>query len=101
MFRVFCATKIVFVVTGFQKVPLSVPIVQFTELTVTPYISVTPSLPVEAFLEAIEDARTGAERDFGPFAVHEELDTTFEQHEPFVFIGMIVRRWAASWRNDA
>ena len=39
--------------------------VRYAELTVTPYLSVTPELPAEAFLEAIEDARTGAERDFG------------------------------------
>ncbi|HEY0238525.1 MAG TPA: adenosine deaminase [Friedmanniella sp.] len=39
--------------------------IRYAELTVTPYLSVTPTLPAEAFLEAIEDARTGAERDFG------------------------------------
>ena len=39
--------------------------VRYAELTVTPYLSVGPDLPAEAFLEAIEDARTGAERDFG------------------------------------
>ena len=38
--------------------------VRYAELTVTPYLSVTPALPAEAFLEAIEDARTSAERDF-------------------------------------
>jgi aminodeoxyfutalosine deaminase len=39
--------------------------IRYAELTVTPYLSVTPELPAEAFLEAIEDARTGVERDFG------------------------------------
>ena len=39
--------------------------IRYAELTVTPYLSVGPDLPAEAFLEAIEDARTGAERDFG------------------------------------
>ena len=39
--------------------------IRYAELTVTPYLSVTPELPGEAFLEAIEDARTGVERDFG------------------------------------
>ena len=39
--------------------------IRYAELTVTPYLSVGPELPAEAFLEAIEDARTGAERDFG------------------------------------
>ncbi|WP_344742406.1 adenosine deaminase [Microlunatus spumicola] len=39
--------------------------IRYAELTVTPYLSVTPELPAEAFLEAIEDARTGAERDLG------------------------------------
>ena len=31
----------------------------------TPYISVTETLPIEAFLEAIEDARQAAQRDHG------------------------------------
>ncbi|SEP75240.1 adenosine deaminase [Microlunatus flavus] len=39
--------------------------VRYAELTVTPYLSVGEKLPAEAFLEAIEDARTSAERDFG------------------------------------
>jgi aminodeoxyfutalosine deaminase len=39
--------------------------IRYAELTVTPYLSVGPDLPAEAFLEAIEDARTAAERDFG------------------------------------
>jgi aminodeoxyfutalosine deaminase len=39
--------------------------IRYAELTVTPYLSVGPDLPAEAFLEAIEDARVGAERDFG------------------------------------
>ena len=34
--------------------------IRYAELTVTPYISVTDALPVEAFLEAIEDARRAA-----------------------------------------
>jgi len=39
--------------------------IRYAELTITPYLSVGPTLPAEAFLEAIEDARTSAERDFG------------------------------------
>lgn len=39
--------------------------IRYAELTITPYLSVTPELPAGAFLEAIEDARTGVERDFG------------------------------------
>ena len=39
--------------------------IRYAELTVTPYISVTDALPVEAFLEAIEDARRAARRDLG------------------------------------
>jgi len=39
--------------------------IRYAELTVTPYTSVTDTLPVEAFLEAIEDARRAARRDLG------------------------------------
>jgi len=39
--------------------------VRYAELTVTPYTSITPELPVPAFLEALEDARTAAARDHG------------------------------------
>ncbi len=39
--------------------------IRYAELTVTPYLSVGPRLPAEAFLEAIEDARVRVERDFG------------------------------------
>jgi aminodeoxyfutalosine deaminase len=39
--------------------------IRYAELTVTPYISVRDTLPVEAFLEAIEDARQAAKRDHG------------------------------------
>jgi aminodeoxyfutalosine deaminase len=39
--------------------------IRYAELTVTPYLSVGESLPAQAFLEAIEDARTAAARDFG------------------------------------
>ncbi len=39
--------------------------IRYAELTITPYLSVGPDLPAEAFLEAIEDARTAAERDHG------------------------------------
>ena len=39
--------------------------IRYAELTITPYLSVDERLPAEAFLEAIEDARTGVERDFG------------------------------------
>jgi aminodeoxyfutalosine deaminase len=39
--------------------------IRYVELTVTPYISISDSLPAEAFLEAIEDARQAAHRDHG------------------------------------
>ncbi|MEU4688513.1 adenosine deaminase [Actinoplanes sp. NPDC023714] len=39
--------------------------VRYAELTVTPYSSVRRGIPAGAFCEAIEDARTGAARDFG------------------------------------
>ncbi|WP_110182408.1 adenosine deaminase [Nocardioides solisilvae] len=44
--------------------------VRYAELTCTPFTSVRPleadrGMPVEAYTEAIEDARTAAERDFG------------------------------------
>ena len=38
--------------------------IRYGELTVTPYTSVREDLPLPAFLEAIEDARVAAERDF-------------------------------------
>ncbi|MEU8238758.1 adenosine deaminase [Actinoplanes missouriensis] len=39
--------------------------VRYAELTITPYSSVRRGIPAPAFCEAIEDARTGAARDFG------------------------------------
>ena len=39
--------------------------IRYAELTVTPYTSIREDLPLEAFLEAIEDARLAAERDHG------------------------------------
>ncbi|HEY5821951.1 MAG TPA: adenosine deaminase [Propionibacteriaceae bacterium] len=39
--------------------------IRYAELTVTPYISISDSMPAEAFLEAIEDARVSARRDLG------------------------------------
>src|SRR4051812_32334071 len=44
--------------------------VRYAELTCTPYTSVLPNepdhgIPIEAYTEAIEDARLAAERDFG------------------------------------
>jgi aminodeoxyfutalosine deaminase len=39
--------------------------IQYAELTVTPYISITDEFPAEAFLDAIEDARRSAYRDLG------------------------------------
>lgn len=44
--------------------------VRYVELTCTPYTSVLPhrddaGMPIQAYTEAIEDARTSAERDFG------------------------------------
>src|SRR5690606_19173283 len=44
--------------------------VRYAELTCTPYTTVRPhepgrGVPIEAYTEAIEDARVAAERDFG------------------------------------
>lgn len=38
---------------------------RYAELTCTPYTSVLRGIPIEAYTEAIEDARRAAERDFG------------------------------------
>uniref|UniRef100_UPI000D326623 adenosine deaminase n=1 Tax=Nocardioides terrigena TaxID=424797 RepID=UPI000D326623 len=38
---------------------------RYAELTCTPYTSVVRGIPIEAYTEAIEDARLAAERDFG------------------------------------
>ena len=38
---------------------------RYAELTCTPYTSVQSGVPIEAYTEAIEDARVAAERDFG------------------------------------
>jgi aminodeoxyfutalosine deaminase len=38
---------------------------RYAELTCTPYTSVLRGIPIQAYTEAIEDARTAAERDFG------------------------------------
>ncbi|MFO6452113.1 MULTISPECIES: adenosine deaminase [unclassified Aeromicrobium] len=39
--------------------------VRYAELTMTPYTSIVRGIPAEAYVEAIEDARQAAERDFG------------------------------------
>jgi len=39
--------------------------IRYAELTCTPYTSVLRGIAIEAYTEAIEDARTAAERDFG------------------------------------
>ena len=39
--------------------------VRYAELTLTPYTSVLAGVPIEAFVEAVEDARVAAERDLG------------------------------------
>ena len=39
--------------------------VRYAELTCTPHTSVLAGVPIEAYTEAIEDARVSAERDFG------------------------------------
>jgi aminodeoxyfutalosine deaminase len=39
--------------------------VRYAELTCTPHTSVLTGIPIEAFTEAIEDARMAAEREFG------------------------------------
>ena len=39
--------------------------IRYAEVTLTPYTSVLAGIPIEAFLEAVEDARVAAERDLG------------------------------------
>ena len=39
--------------------------IRYAELTCTPYTSVVRGIPIEAYTEAIEDARLAAERDLG------------------------------------
>lgn len=39
--------------------------IRYAELTLTPYTSVLAGIPIEAFVEAVEDARIVAERDHG------------------------------------
>ena len=39
--------------------------VRYAEMTLTPYTSVQAGVPIEAFVEAVEDARVAAERDHG------------------------------------
>ncbi|QIK65733.1 adenosine deaminase [Nocardioides sp. HDW12B] len=39
--------------------------IRYAELTCTPYTNVKAGVPIQAFVEAIEDARTAAERDHG------------------------------------
>lgn len=39
--------------------------VRYAELTLTPWTSVQTGIPIEAFVEAVEDARVAAERDHG------------------------------------
>ncbi len=39
--------------------------VRYAELTLTPYTSVLAGVPIEAYVEAVEDARVAAERDHG------------------------------------
>jgi aminodeoxyfutalosine deaminase len=38
---------------------------RYAELTLTPWTSVAAGIPIEAFVEAVEDARVAAERDHG------------------------------------
>lgn len=39
--------------------------IRYAEMTLTPYTSVQAGVPIEAFVEAVEDARTSAQRDHG------------------------------------
>jgi len=39
--------------------------IRYAEMTLTPYTSVMAGVPIEAFVEAVEDARVGAEREHG------------------------------------
>jgi aminodeoxyfutalosine deaminase len=39
--------------------------IRYAEVTLTPYTSVLAGIPIEAFVDAVEDARVAAERDHG------------------------------------
>ena len=39
--------------------------IRYAELTLTPWTSVQAGVPIEAYVEAVEDARVAAERDHG------------------------------------
>ena len=39
--------------------------IRYAEVTLTPYTSVLAGIPIDAFVEAVEDARVAAERDHG------------------------------------
>jgi aminodeoxyfutalosine deaminase len=39
--------------------------IRYAELTLTPYTSVLAGVPIDAYVEAVEDARVAAERDLG------------------------------------
>ena len=39
--------------------------IRYAEMTLTPYTSVLAGVPIEAYVEAVEDARVAAERDLG------------------------------------
>ena len=39
--------------------------IRYAEMTLTPYTSVLAGVPIEAYVEAVEDARTAAERELG------------------------------------
>ncbi len=44
---------------------MTVQNIRYAELTLTPYTSVLAGVPIEAYVEAVEDARVAAERDLG------------------------------------
>ena len=74
--------------------------IRYAEVTLTPYTSVLAGIPIEAFVDAVEDARVAAERDhgirlrwvydipgeFGLQAAHETLGYAL-RHPPETLIG--------------
>jgi aminodeoxyfutalosine deaminase len=44
---------------------MAVQNIRYAELTLTPWTSVQRGIPIEAYVEAVEDGRVGAERDHG------------------------------------
>jgi aminodeoxyfutalosine deaminase len=57
--------------------------VRYAELTLTPYTNVRAGVPIEAFVEAVEDARVAAERDHDVVLGGPEVGVPRPQFRPY------------------